>query len=199
MLKHSLLILLSFGSSVLYGGSSDSLRPVHQISVVGGLMHDSYNSGGFRLMVQYQHRIKNTRHWLWGVGYDTKLALYRPATDIYDPPELTTQNFSANLHYQRFIWKNRIGWDIGAGPSILHAMEAQRFNTRYLALWGMHFSANLNIRITRKICFQTAPLLFIPFASDVYVLSGRAYSRPTRSYQTYLQYSVLPLGFRFEL
>lgn len=198
MFKSIFLLLISCAISSLYGGGSDSLRRVHQISVVGGLMHDSYNSGGFRLLVQYQHRIKSTRHWLWGIGYDTKLALYRPAIDIYDPPELTTQNFSATLHYQRFIWKNRIGWDAGAGPALVHAMEAQRYGTRNLALWGFRFSANLNIRITRSISFQTAPLLFIPFASDAYVLSRQAYSRPTRSYQTYLQYSVLPLGFRFE-
>lgn len=202
MHKPSLFIILTCSLSMLQAAGRDSLRPIHQISVVGGLIHDTYNSGGVRLMVQYQHRIKNTRHWFWGLGYDSKLAMYRPATDIYNPPELNTQNISVNLHYQRFIWKNRIGWDLGAGPALVLATENQRYRIRSLPLYGMHLSANLNIRLTRKIYFQTAPLLFIPFGSDFYLLGPQAYPSPAPGYsriRAYLQYSVIPLGLRFEL
>lgn len=180
--------------------TKDSLISTHNLGFKGGMMFDSYNSGGFRFMVQYEHKIARLKNFWWGIGYDTKLALFRPATDIYDPPELTTQNFSFNLHYHAFFWKKRIGWNFSIGPTITHAFEAQHYSNRNLALWGLHIGADLNIKLGKKVYFHTAPLLFLPPAgSDVYLLNGRAYKSPYSGYRIFSQYSVLPLGLRFEL
>jgi hypothetical protein len=199
-MKHLLLVFTFFVLNLSFAANTDSLTSKHNLGFKGGLMFDSYNSGGFRFMVSYEHKIAKAKNLYWGIGYDTKLALFRPATDIYGPPELTTQNFSFNLHYHAFFWKKRIGWNLSIGPTITHAFETMRYSTRNLALFGLHIGADFNVKLGKKIYFQTAPLFFLPPAgSDVYLLNGRAYKSPYRGYRIFTQYSVLPLGLRFEL
>ncbi len=171
-------------------------KPAQSIRIHTGLMFDNYNSGGPRLFFEYQRQLPDKlRKFYWGVGYETRTALFRPATDIYNPPELFTQNLSANFHYHQYIWKNRIMWDFGIGPSAAYAHT----DTEHYLLSGLHLGGYIGFRISPTIYLETAPALFIPFASDVYVYGPKAYRTSFSGYGYYMQYSVLPLGLRFRL
>lgn len=180
---------------MLKGQFVDTTSKEKSIRVQAGFMFDNYNSAGLRLYVAYQQQFNPNSILHWGIGYDTKYATYRMATDIYDPPELSTSNFSFNIHYHLKIWKGRILWDINAGPAIAHAHE----NDNNYFLYGLHAGVNFNFKLTKHIYFETAPLVFIPAGTDFYMFDPKAYHSKYEGYSAYFQFTTLPFGFRFIL
>lgn len=196
MIRIALFIGLWFSTVKLYSQNNTAITPQKSITVMSGLMFDNYNSAGFRFYIEYQNQFKKKNNWHWGIGFDTKQAAFRPATDIYTPPELHTQNFSFNIHYHAKVWKDKLLWDIAAGPAVTHAFDDKQNN--YLLL-GAHIGAHLNLKIGKKVYLETAPLLFIPAGSDFYFMQPKAYRSNYKGYEAFIQYSVLPLGLRFIL
>jgi len=185
-----LILFISTFVQMSHASQIDSV-PQKSIRLQTGEMFDNYNSMGIRFLVEYQQQFKNKKHIFWGIGFDTKQALYRIATDNYGPPELNTHNFSFNFHYQLKLWKDKILSDFSIGPNFTHAF----IKKQHYLLKGAHLGALLNIKLGKHIYFETAPLLFIPIGSDFYLTNSKPYPK----LPVYLQYSVLPLGVRFIL
>lgn len=136
-----------------------------------GLIFNWTNSLGVRTFFEYQ---KETRkNWSFGVSYEHSQTIGSPFSGFYYG-ETNLSLLSLNSYYRINLIKDRLFWVVGAGIGAGHVnindfpVRDSYSTKKNLFGYTFNISANLNIRIGKRIYLQTSPLLILAPINRVY-------------------------------
>lgn len=153
-----------------------------------GFIYDAYNSLGVRTFFEYQKDLKN--NWQYGISYEHSRHFGFLMTDhLYDLNSNLSQ-LSLNGYYKLNLIKDRLFWTGGLGIGALHVNWDD--NDSFGAT--INASLTLNIRITKRLYFETSPLIvLIPF--------NRIYYSPMNidHFNNFYAITFFPFGIKVKL
>jgi len=197
------LLVLIFSICCSFIANSQSKSDTCKIDYLAfetGMVMDGYNSLGIRTFFEYQRDVR--KNWQWAISYEHSRHLGFVATDQMYELETNLSLLCANWYYKLNLLKNRIFWNIGLGVGIVHADWEQIYRSGTYSDLEHHnsigatvnASITLNIRITRRIYFESSPLiLFLP--------SDRVYYSPMNAghFSSFYAYTFFPFGIKVKL
>jgi len=153
-----------------------------------GFIVDGYNSLGIRTFFEYQKDLK--KNWQFGISYEHSRHFGFFLTDqLYDLNSNLSQ-LSFNGYYKLNLINDRLFWTGGLGCGVLHVNwdDSDRFGATINA------SLTLNIRITKRLYFESSPLIvLVPF--------NRIYYSPMNldHFNNFYAFTFFPIGFKVKL
>ncbi|QQS52630.1 MAG: hypothetical protein IPM71_07815 [Bacteroidota bacterium] len=167
---------------------NDTIEKNDYLSFQSGMIADAYNSLGVRTFFEYQKDIK--KNWQFGISYEHSTHLGFFMTD--QPYELNSNlsQLSINGYYKLNLIKDRLFWTGGLGFGALHVNWDN--NNDFGAT--MNASLTLNIRITKRIYFESSPLIVLmPF--------NRVYYSPMDidHFDNFYAFTFFPVGLKVKL
>ncbi|MDA3867314.1 MAG: hypothetical protein PF489_11290 [Salinivirgaceae bacterium] len=158
------------------------------LSVQTGFIVDGYNSLGVRTFFEYQKYIKGD--WLFGVSYEHSRNLGFFMTDQLYELDSDLSQLSVNGYYKFNLIEDRMFWIGGFGIGALHVNwdDKDDFGATVNA------SLTLNVRITKRLYIETAPLF-------VFLPSNRAYYSPVsiEQFHNFYAFTFFPVGIKVKL
>jgi hypothetical protein len=153
-----------------------------------GLIVDGYNSLGIRTFFEYQKDLQ--KNWQYGISYEHSRNFGFFLTDqLYDLNSNLSQ-LSLNGYYKLNLIKDRLFWTGGLGLGALHV----NWNENDAFGATVNASLTLNIRVTKRIYFESSPLIvLIPF--------NRIYYSPMNidHFNNFYAFTFFPFGIKVKL
>ncbi len=153
-----------------------------------GFIVDGYNSLGIRTFFEYQKDLK--KNWQFGISYEHSRHLGFFMTDqLYDLNSNLSQ-LSINGYYKLNLIKDKLFWTGGIGVGALHVNWDD--NDSFGAT--INASLTLNIRITKRLYFESSPLfVLMPF--------NRIYYSPMNidHFDNFYAFTFSPFGIKVKL
>ncbi|MDD2197097.1 MAG: hypothetical protein PHE03_08810 [Bacteroidales bacterium] len=153
-----------------------------------GFIVDGYNSIGIRTFFEYQKDLRE--NWQFGVSYEHSRHFGFFLTDqLYDLNSNLSQ-LSLNGYYKLNLIRDRLFWTVGIGAGALHVNWDN--NDSFGAT--INASLTLNIRVTKRIYFESSPLIALaPF--------NRAYYSPMKidHFNNFYAFTFFPFGLKVKL
>lgn len=153
-----------------------------------GFIVDGYNSLGVRTFFEYQKDLK--KNWQYGISYEHSRHFGFFMTDqLYDLNSNLSQ-LSINGYYKLNLIKDRLFWTGGLGIGALHVNWDD--NDSFGAT--INASLTLNIRITKRLYFESSPLIVLmPF--------NRIYYSPMSidHFDNFYAFTFFPFGIKVKL
>ncbi len=193
-MKQILIIIAVLSLAFNAKGQNDTLQKIRFLNFQTGFIGDNYNSAGIRFKTEYSKQIN--RNWYLGTLFEMKLHQFQHTqydTDefINLKPDIPANTFivAERLGYRFELWNERISWNFGlaVGVSYLHWHEDNLLMPIFLA------DISLNIRLTKRLYIETAPLIIFPPISTFYY-SFRNYD----DYSDYYGINMFPIGLRYK-
>lgn len=189
MNKSILLSIFIFAFSIpgIFSQEVQPFRKPDYLSVQSGLIIDSYASIGIRLCFEYQKEIEN--NWSYGILFETSRH-YTTLPDIRDALPTNLNIASLNGYYRLSLIKDKVFWNAGAGIGIANAYFDDTDKLGYV----FNASLTLNIKLSKRIYFETSPLFIL-------LPTSRAYYSPMtlQNYTDFYALSFLPFGIKIKL
>ncbi len=195
--KQILIVIIAILSlTFIVKGQNDTIQKIRFINVQTGFIGDNYNSAGIRFKTEYSKQIKRKRNWYLGTLFEMKLHQFEHTQYDIDEfsnhkPDIPANTFilAERFAYRFELWNDRISWNFGlaAGVSYLHRHEVNLLMPIFLA------EISLNIRLTKRLYIETAPLIIFPPISTIYY-SFRNYDE----YTDYYGINMFPVGLRYK-
>ncbi len=190
-MRKKYLIILLLG--LLYGtgfSQTDNEKSIKNdyLTFQTGFIVDGYNSLGVQTFFEYQKDLKN--NWQFGISYEHSRHLGFLITD--QPYNLNSdlRQLSLNGYYKLNLIKNRLFWTGGLGIGALHV----NWNNNDSFGVTINASLTLNIRITKRLYFESSPLIVVmPF--------NRIYFSPMGidHYDYFYALTFFPVGIKVRL
>jgi hypothetical protein len=158
------------------------------LSFQTGFIVDRYNSLGVRTFFEYQKDVK--KNWQFGISYEHSRHFGFFLTDqLYDLNSNLSQ-LSLNGYYKLNIIKDMFFWTGGLGFGAVHVNWDD--NDGFGAT--INASLKLNIRITKRIYFESSPLIFL-------IPSDRIYYSPMNidHFDNFYAFTFFPFGLKVKL
>ena len=153
-----------------------------------GFIVDGYNSLGVRTFFEYQKDLK--KNWQYGISYEHSRHFGFFMTDqLYDLNSNLSQ-LSINGYYKLNLIKDRLFWTGGIGVGAMHVNWDD--NDSFGAT--INASLTLNIRITKRLYFESSPLIVLmPF--------NRIYYSPMNidHFDSFYAFTFFPFGVKVKL
>jgi hypothetical protein len=153
-----------------------------------GFIVDGYNSLGIRTFFEYQKDLK--KNWQYGISYEHSSHLGFFMTDQLYEINSNLSQLSLNGYYKLNLIKDRLFWTGGLGIGALHVNWQD--NNSFGA--NINASITLNIRITKRLYFESSPLIVLmPF--------NRIYYSPMKieHFDHYYSFTFFPFGIKVKL
>lgn len=158
------------------------------LSFQTGFMVNEYNSLGVRTFLEYQKAIKKNYHY--GISYEHTRHIGFVKTDQLHEYTSNLNQLSINGYYTLNLIRDRLFWLGGIGVGIVHVTwnDIDAFGATVNA------SLTLNVRITKKIYLEFAPLI-------VLFPVNRYYYSPMNSdyFDNFYAFTLLPFGIKVKL
>lgn len=185
-MKKFIILQFLIIASPVYAQEKISEFPHKNFKVQTGFIGDINNSFGPRLGLELNQKLRNKQQTYWGVGLETKWHLFELVTDVYEPPNLNTIVIHGDLHYILPIWRNIVFWDasFGTGGILLFGEGKKSIQP------AIKLGLSCNIKLSKTVYFETAPLIVLPFLSEVVFSPNRLYKEK----ELYTQFTVAPIG-----
>lgn len=182
------LVLILFVDFYGFSQSEVDFRQPDYLLFQTGLMIDGYNSMGVRTFFEYQKDIKG--NWQYGISYENSRHLTSAATDHLNELPTNLDILSINGYYKLNLLKDRLFWTAGVGFGGVHAYWNDRDKFGLVA----NASITLNIRITKRIYFESSPLV-------VFLPSNRLYlsSMNIDTFDGFYAFTFFPFGIKVKL
>ncbi|MGL4629973.1 MAG: hypothetical protein ACRCVT_02110 [Leadbetterella sp.] len=164
----------------------DSLHKNRFLNIQTGIGFDNFNSAGIRFRLEYSKQLKKKLYY--GTLFEMKKNQYRHTTDYYPIYPANTFILAEKIGYRFELWRDRIAWNVGLAAGVAYLQWPKHNLLRPIAV----ADATLNIRITKKLYLETAPLIIILPVSTFY-FSFIGY----KEYDNYGGISV-PIGLRYK-
>lgn len=176
------IVALCFGQDVIRVSKPDF------ISVQSGLAVNSYNNLSASLGFEYQKQVKD--NWSLGYLFSANRAMYEFASDT-KTTELNQNHLSINLYYRLSLIKEKVFWDFGVGAGVMHAYFGENLDEFGIE---MNLSSTLNIKLSKRIYFQSSPLLVLVPSNRVYFSTLSVAGK-----DNLFAFSFLPFGVKIAL
>ncbi len=194
--KFKLIFLILF---IIFFQNNDSFsqsrkgKKEQYFSLQSGIMGDNFNSTGVRLKLEYFREIKD--NFQFGISSDNKMYLYEQlkvdsaTASKYPSLHDNTNMLNANLYYRFSILHDRINWQFGFGYGVAYLY----WKGDKIVCPVMNINATINLRITKRIYFETAPLIIL-FPYSIYYYSSINY----KNYTHYSCSNMFPVGLKIK-
>jgi len=153
-----------------------------------GFIVDGYNSLGVRTFFEYQKEIKN--NWQYGISYEHSRRFGFFLTDQLYELNSNLSLISLNGYYKLNLIKDRVFWTGGLGAGAVHVNWDQ--NDSFGAT--VNASLSLNIRITKRIYFESSPLIVLMPFNRVYYSAVDA-----GPFDNFYAFTFFPFGIKVKL
>lgn len=184
--------ILLLVSQRIFGNDSTTVIQNSYFKFQSGLLFDSYNNNALRLYYEYNCDFKNSKHWAWGVASEHKWYMARVWTDDYSNPKLNSNSFTYNIHYKVFAFKDKLFWDVYSGAGFVHMFNDNKKSYQAVGTFGI----TLNVKLSKRIYFETAPLIIFPPISQVSVSNNQLGNKPGG---LFVQFTFIPFGLMIKL
>jgi len=183
-----MILLFEIISAKAFSQTNEQVRKPDYLSFQTGLMVDRYNSLGIRTFFEYQKDIKG--NWQYGISYEHSAHLTSAATDIPNSLSTNLSLMSLNGYYKLNLFRDRVFWTTGLGIGGVHA----NWEDRNKVGATINASMTLNIRMTKKLYFESSPLLVLLPSNRVYFSNMDA-----DRYKSFYAFSFFPFGLKVKL
>lgn len=185
------VIFLIFGLVSLNGFSQtdkETTIKTDYLTFQTGFIVDGYNSLGVRTFFEYQKDLM--KNWQYGISYEHSRHFGFFMTDQQYDLNSNLSQLSINGYYKLNLIKDKLFWTGGLGVGVLHVNwdDHDSFGATINA------SLTLNIRITKRLYFESSPLIvLIPF--------NRIYYSPIKidHFDSFYAFTFLPFGLKVKL
>lgn len=188
--KVCLMFLLSVLISTNGFSQTDEVPSIKNdyLSFQTGFIVDGYNSLGVRTFFEYQKDLKN--NWQYGISYEhTRHVGFFMTDQLYDLNSNLSQ-LSLNGYYKLNLIKDRLFWSGGLGVGALHVNWDD--NDSFGAT--INASLTLNIRITKRLYFESSPLIVLmPFNRIYYSTMNIDH------FDNFYAFTFFPFGIKVKL
>lgn len=168
--------------------NSELVNKTDYLSFQSGLIFDAYNSLGVRTFFEYQKDIK--KNWQFGISYEHSTHYGFFMTD--QPYELNSNlsQLSINGYYKLNLIKDRLFWTGGLG---FGALQVNWDNNNDFGA-TVNASLTLNIRLTKRIYFESSPLIVLMPFNRVYYSS-----LDIDHFDSFYAFTFFPFGLKVKL
>lgn len=186
---HLLTLVLIIYNFVVFSQTDESMpRKQDYLSAQTGLIVDAYSTVGVRTFFEYQKDLKN--NWQYGISYEHTRRLGNFLTHRSDNLDTNLSLLSLNGYYKVKLIKDKVFWTGGVGIGAVHINwdNKDRFGATVNA------SITLNIKVSKRLYIETAPLAFI-------LPVNRGYYSPmnVENFDNFYAVTALPVGIKVRL
>ena len=172
----------------LQAQTNENLRKPDYLTFQTGAIVDRYNSLGIRTFFEYQKDLKG--NWQYGISYEHSRHFGFFASDHPDAFETNLSLLSLNGYYKINLIRDRLFWTAGLGVGGVHAYwdDNDKIGTTINA------SVTLNIRLTKKIYFESSPFIVLLPSNRIYFSTMNA-----ENADNFFALSLFPFGVKVKL
>lgn len=156
-----LILLCAVSATEIFSQEEQPFRKPDYLSFQSGLVLDSYASVGIRTYFEFQKEIATNRSY--GISFENTRH-YGTLPDIRDALATNLNLLSFNGYYRLNLIKDKAFWNAGAGIGIVHVFFDDTDKLGYV----FNASLTLNIKLSKRIYFETSPLFILLPTSRVY-------------------------------
>ncbi len=176
---------------IIYNGYSQSIENTKTsgyLTFQTGVMYDSYNSVGIRTFFEYQKDLP--KNWQYGISYEHTTHFGNGITDQHNQLPTNLSLFCLNGYYKLNLIKDRLFWTTGIGMGFVHVNwnESNKFGST------INLSMTLNIRVSKKIYLEFAPLILIAPVNRFYFSTINI-----EGYNNFWSFTLFPIGIKVKL
>ncbi|RLD68982.1 MAG: hypothetical protein DRI95_01435 [Bacteroidetes bacterium] len=182
------IIIIGLVTVNAFSQDVENVRKPDYLTFQTGLMIDGYNSMGIRTFFEYQKDFKG--NWQFGISYEHSRHFTSFATDQLDELPTNLSLLSYNCYYKLNLIPNRLFWTAGIGLGGVHAY----WNVNDKFGLTINASLTLNIRVSKRIYFESSPLVVLLPSNRVYFSTMKV-----ENYNNFYALSFFPFGLKVKL
>ena len=175
--------------------NKEKYRPSDYFVFQTGLMYNNFNSLGIRTGFEYEQEL--TQNWLYGISYENTRHIASapfdrepPFSEEYSDQPANLSLLNINGYYKIPLWEDKIYWTAGIGLGGVHAYwdGQDRFGLT------LNVTAELSLKLSKKIYLETAPLLVFPPVNRLYMTPHQVGNRDIFGAMT-----LFPVGVKVKM